>query len=631
MAIKQFTQDEINKISWVYKKKYWWNQDLFKADIEKQYWTWAFDTVKWALKGWYETFKTTPKQSAASQIAQKNLWVTTEQANTIANNAYWTTPVTPTVPKIETPAYVAWTEPATDSWITSSVDTTKINSSADASTAVVSAIKENITDVTQENIDKTNALNTRTEEDLKITEDRKKQEEDLQKFKDELTKKYETDVKSEMDSYKKSLADSYWKEIALEKTNLEAQQKANTAAIDLQKFKDEEAIKERTKELEVNRMRSAWALNRLWLAGSAYAVNSWIRLAEEGATAIAWLKINASYNEASAKAKITEQEVNYAKVINSAIDTYTEKNYNLEQDYIKLSAQTQNSLLLSEKEKTQNINKLTDTYLINKRANEDAIFNNMKAARTEILNSTKALEEQFKSEENTYKEKVNSLFTSGQWQSLSNQQKINYANKTWLSISELEGTQRKLIYSTAVKNLASVLWNDFIPSEAQTSQIISEVNRLTLAWKPLEEAINIATNRLIKSTPEYSAILEGKKTKASWSSTSKIKTSDMKQDADWNWYAWTWAEWVSTWLAWKTSGWTPPTIEQDAEWNLLTIDKDTGKASPVYTVSEKITPWVYPYSPYANSYNTMSTKEEIKTPVKWKDNSDPYWRPFQKL
>jgi len=76
----------------------------------------------------------------------------------------------------------------------------------------------------------------------------------------------------------------------------------------------------------------------------------------------------------------------------------------------------------------------------------------------------------------------------------------------------------------------------------------------------MEEAIKIVVRRIALKNPEYIKQQAAKNSKGSWGGSS-IKTSSMKQGSDWLWYAWTWNEWVNTWLQWKTTSWNTVQLE----------------------------------------------------------------------
>jgi len=111
----------------------------------------------------------------------------------------------------------------------------------------------------------------------------------------------------------------------------------------------------------------------------------------------------------------------------------------------------------------------------------------------------------------------------------------------------------------------------------------------------------------------YAKIQESKitSTKSTWT---KIKTSDMKQMADGNWYAWTGTEWVNTWAAWKE---TPKVSKYTAaDWTVYMIDENNNTASPVmveWRTAVKV--WDderWTKIEYINTYST---------PLKWKTST----------
>lgn len=576
MAYTKEQIDALNKINTNFQTKYWTNaQKEFQNYVTTKYWANKYEEIKSNLK-W--TIENTPVNNkiqtpeevkaqwvnvlSAEELKAKNLWTTntwtTNNSNTTTSTTWWT------IPPSNEWSYTTWTEP-TNTW--PKTDVSWVTTTQQAQDTTTSTIKENIWATTQQAEDFTNAQNVRTQEDkvraeekVKLEEDYAKKQQDLLKITDDKVKALEDQIRWLIDERKNRDIATMEDKKQSELDNLKADQ-------DLQKWKDDQSIKKAEKDIDVSNMKANWAFNKMGVWFSSYAVNTTNRIATEWAEKIAWLKLQASANQAIFAKDIANIEFNYTKEINSTIDKYTDEAIKLDNQAIERVYNLQNNLLLSEKEKKDEINKITDEYLKNKRDNEDKIYAEMERLRDKQSEQVKALEEQIKSVENTNKTKINDLMSSWVWNTLSSIQKDEYLKKANITEAEAQQSLKSSIYKSAYDLIQWTLWKNYLPSTAQMDWIINEVNRMTLAWRTLEEAINIATNRVIKETPEYKASIA----KKSWSGSWKISTSAMKQWDDWNWYAWDWSKWINTWLKWKTTT-TKQNEYQLEDWTIVRDD-----------------------------------------------------------
>ena len=516
--------------------------------------------------------KTSWKISDANYLPIKN------KAQDVSFNEIKTWSPTDLVNTIPWKTWATTNADTTQTWTT--VDTNNINTSQDASSAVTQWIRDNIAATWEQAQQFTDMTNQRIEEDKKTTAEREAQakkfaedQQALYKATDEKVQWLEKEIQTLIDERK-------WRDVA----DLEAKKQSEIDALkaqqELEKFKNEQTIKQAAKQVEVDKMRAAWAFNKMGVWFSSAAISTTSKIAIDWADKIAWLKLQAASNESGFAKDIAQMEFSYTKEINSTIDKYTDASINLKNQSIKRVYELQNNLLLSEKEKNDEINKIKDTLKKEVRQQENDLYAEMERLRDKQLEQVQMLEQQLIQQENTAKGKINDLIASGNWNKLSPIEKSKYLKQANITEAEANQSIKSTIYSSAYNLIQSTLWKDYLPSVAQMDNIQSEVERMMLAWRTMEEAINIATNRLIKSTPQYTAITTPK---TSWSSTWAIKTSAMKQWDDWNWYAWTWIEWVNTWLKWKTTT-TKPNEYQLEDWTIVRDDW-TWVVTPIKTAS----------------------------------------------
>lgn len=469
--VKQFTKDELGQISNIYKNQYWWDKEKFKNYLNTTYWEWTFDALG---------------KSVMSSV--ENI-----------NKAPTATPTTP----VTTPV---WTQ----------VNTNEINNSTSANTATTEVVKQNIEDTNKQQEDIKKQTEERIAEDTKAKEEAIKQAEEFAKRQEDLYKSTNEQVKSLENQMADLITQRQERDVSLLEEKKQSELNKLKAEQELQKYKDEQSIKEAQKAVIVSQQKANWAFNQLWVAFSSYAVNTTNRIATEWAEKIAWLKLQASANQTTFAKDISTLEFNYTKEINTTIDDYTNKSLDLKSKSIERIYNLQNNLLLNEKEKQKEIKSALEEYRNNVRSEEDNLYKEFERLRDKQLEQVKVLEQQITNSENTSKTKINDMILNWTWDSLSSIQKNEYLKKANMTEAEVNQSIKSTIYSQSYNLIQWTLWKDYLPSVAQMDLIQSEVDRMMLAWRSITEAINIATNRVIKSTPEYKA--SKIKSTSSWSS-----------------------------------------------------------------------------------------------------------------
>lgn len=407
--------------------------------------------------------------------------------------------------------------------------TTQINTAQEAQQNVVEQVKSNITEEQKAIEERKKQLEERAKEDERIKNEQLKQTELNAAKEAEITRRADEKIAEQEKIMQEQLNERIRRETEDRTALLNKQRAEQDAAAELQKFKDEEAQRKLKEEVEVNKMRSNWAFNKMWIAFSSAAISTASSIAIQWASAIAQLKTQSNYNQANIANKAADLEFNFSRDINSTIDKYTDAWINLRMQTIKRIEETSNSLLKTEAEKEAEKTRIKENFIINKKKNEDALYAEMSEYRQRALQQAKILEQELLTNENKNKERINTFISTWGWNTMTASQKQKYANQSWMTVQEIEDTKRKAIYWWAMELIASSLWNDYIPSVMETDEIISEANRLLDAWRPLEEAIRIVTNRVIKRNPLYKQTQELKK----WTIAKQLKSLYSSPSVPW--------------------------------------------------------------------------------------------------
>mgnify|MGYP001765728770 CR=1 FL=1 len=489
---------------------------------------------------------------------------------------------------------------------------------SETTTSYIDSLKGSITDANKDIADRTTEMANRDAEDKANLEKQTASAISEQAKKDAIVKESDTKL-AQLETEQKALV---IKQEAEQLKILKAQKAISEKKIEqeaaLQKSKDDKALRAADKANRVALLQSSVAYNKLWLTFSSWAINTSQQIARDWILAIADLQIQASYNQAQIAYKWEELALEYTSKMNDVINSSTDKQIAVDKDTANRIYNTQNSLLLSEKEKNAEITRITENYRNEKRDRADNLFNEIKAAKNDILNKAKEIEWELRAEEERNKAKIEDKLTSWEWSSMSIEEKEKMANAAWTSVTEIDKKMDNAIQTTAYSKAKAIMWNDFMFTKEENILVKEYVDNLVNSWVWLEEAIDRAVNNVVRNNPEYDKIkklkdaeynksLKTAKSTWAWSWTSKIGTSDMKQGSDWKWYAWTWTTWVDTWLWWKTT----PKFVTDSDWSLNVIE-DWVMRKIMDEGNLEINTWAVPYKPTKSIFNIKSY-----TPAYW--------------
>lgn len=652
MATKQLNEEQI----WRLKEqaaKYGGVWDAsFKAAVDKQYGAWSYDKItknvagsiqSWTIQ-WDKTAAekalTQPTQSFAmntQELAARNkarditFKETTSNPNTLAvtnapspwkernelwgvsgNNVNMGVSSAATSMPMKKPV-VQSINPATWEMFDAngkSLWTWSIEDAEQAQNNVVNTIQQNIDAAATAEEERKKQQEARILEDQKLKEQQMKEAEDAAAKREELIKKDSADKAAQEAEQMRLAEERKARDVEEMKRTKAAEVEAMNAANELEKWKNEQAIIEAKKNQDVAQQQAAMAFNKLGLWFWTGIINTVQQIATEWATAIAWLKLKANANEAESRRATSKLEFDFAKDINATIDKYTDIQMKIKDNAISRINSTTENLLLSEETKRKEKNAIIDKYKSEIRKTEDEMYVEFERNRDKALERAKQLEQQMLQQQNTSKQKVNDLMLNGWWNKLSSVEKERLAKSTWMSLYEIENSKRSLIYSTWLQALQSIIWGDFIPTVTETDELVNEVNRITAAGRPMEEAIKIVVRRIATKNPEYIKQQAAKNKKSSWGGSS-IKTSSMKKWEDWFWYAWTWIDWLKTSLKWENTPWNTvqledgTVMERQSNGRYTTAMRETEEwPTPLKNVSKIVWP--------TQEWKWMSAEDEIE-------------------
>lgn len=385
------------------------------------------------------------------------------------------------------------------------------------------------------------------------------------KTQEELAAKSEANIK---ESDAKQAAIEAEKQALIDKQKAEAldaaeKSKENTMALlekeqALQKAKDDAAILEAQEKQAVAEMQSNWAFNKMWLTFSSWAILQTQSIATKWATVIAQLKVQANYNQALIATKVWEIEATYNKTIRDITNAATEQSIAVKTEASNRIKETQNNLLLNEKDKVKEISTILKEYKAEQYKLEDDIYVRTKEQSNKVIEQVEKLQNAMKTETTAAKEDINTLMNSWTWNTLTVAQQAEYARKAGMSLSEVTKNVNWYINTEAYKIMKALVWDTYIPTTAQSEAIINDTNRLMSIWKSMSEAVNIATNRIIKNSKEYILKQKEEAAKANYNIKQYTKTA------------------TATWSTSTKKDKTKYTYIQTDKW-LLAIDPYTNK------------------------------------------------------
>lgn len=394
---------------------------------------------------------------------------------------------------------------------------------------------------------------------------------------------------------------------------------------EVQSVRDKQAIIDAEKAIEVNKQQSAWAYQKLWLNFSSGIINTSQQIATEWATQIAWLKVQANYNQADIAYKASQIEFEYTSEINNMIDTYTDAQLELEQSVQNRIYEAQKNTLLDEESKQTRISELEREYRNSTRERENQIRAETERLRDKSIERSIQLQSQLQQEEDRNRVEIESKISTWQWSNLSVEQKNKQAKKAWLTVEEVDRMSWGVIWAGSIQYAKSIIGDDFMFSPNELSSIKADANYYSSIWYSLEEATNLATNKIIQSNPRYKTLQELRgleeqaarrqlTAKYTSSDTGKTETfqpkrTDLFADKSWNVMA-IYPDWIARPIYWEQTRTELEQVANPKPW------------TPIQRVPVTRT-WTYPISNIRGVWTTFPDSGSSSS--SWGEESGSYW------
>lgn len=338
---------------------------------------------------------------------------------------------------------------------------------------------------------------------------------------------------TEQVDYLKSSADLAKEVQAQDKKKLEA-------AAELQRIKDERAIVQANAQIELDKQKSAWAYNKLWLGMSSWIINESQRIATDWIAKITEIKAQMNYNErlldvetAKINLEMEQIQLDYNNQISSTINKYSNRIDDMEDSVETQILDTQNNLLLNADEKDAKITELLNQYRTDKDWLERQHIDDMLWIKEKWLEYAKEVEVQLE------KKKVKDLENLSQavvnWRTASMTQEEIYTEEDRLGLPRwtIYQKQTEMVMGNMREFVDNTIWKDFIINNPDFIQV--EAEKLMKQWQTLEQATRTATANYVKNTTEYKSMSKLKQAqindwiaKAQWTGRYAPQTSWME-------------------------------------------------------------------------------------------------------
>ena len=483
-----------------------WNKAMTEAFFKQQYPD--STALNNAINEYTQTGTFSKTDETAFDTFRKNYWTAnaSTSTNASAGASTWTTTTTANAWTTDTAGKIVSPTTVTAEWWLANVINNAEEVNKNITQEAVNNANQQITDIAdQSKTDIANAEKTAAQKAANLAADKIEQE-----ALDAENQKAIDDAKKQAIEYAEKTKDN---EI-----------KAAQDEAELQKMKDEAAIKEAQEKMEVASQQANFAFNKMWLTFSSWAVLQSQSITNKWAAAIASLKIQANYNQAAIKTKIAQISLDYTKIINDAINTAVDKSNTLKTDTAKRMSDYRNNLTLNEEQKNEKISSLTKEYRTEKYKLQNDINATLQAASDKAVESAAKLQAALKDEQSSAKMKIETMMNSWTWNTLTQAQKENYAKQAWMTLIEVNKTSNWYITKNAYSIISKAIeW--YIPTTQETEAIINDTNRLMTMWKSMDEAINIATNRVINNNATYKLQQKYNKYKLTEAMKPKVKSS----------------------------------------------------------------------------------------------------------
>lgn len=155
---------------------------------------------------------------------------------------------------------------------------------------------------------------------------------------------------------------------------LEAESTADKAAITEMKLKQDNAEKQAQITMDNDRQRAALNLNRMGLVFSTAGINTMLTIHNQGTMKLAELSSSNASSQANLAVEIEKNKVSHANTMNKIINDSVDAVLSSKKKVSQMITDTNNNILLTEKQKNDNIDKAVSDYRQEKQKQEELMY-----------------------------------------------------------------------------------------------------------------------------------------------------------------------------------------------------------------------------------------------------------------
>lgn len=301
-----------------------------------------------------------------------------------------------------------------------------------------------------------------------------------------------------------------------------------SAEAELQKIKDNNAIKKAQQEIDVAQERATWQFNKLWLSFSTWAILQVQNIASNWAAKIAELKVQANFNQAQASTdlailneQINATQAEYSSQINDNINTYSDTINDIKQQSATRLSSTLNKLSLNNKERNDEINKIKKDLRTSLEQKERDFKKEQERITNNIVKKAKDLENEYKIKREQKMLELDNEMLTGNLSRMTEAEMTQKETELWLPAGTIQAKKNEKI-STIVRNTYDkLIGRDY--NISNMTEIVNDIDTLMKQGKDMTDATNSVLSREIKNNPEYKARQASKKSSWGWRSRSQLE------------------------------------------------------------------------------------------------------------
>lgn len=281
----------------------------------------------------------------------------------------------------------------------------------------------------------------------------------------------------------------------------DAEIKKANLVVEEQRLKNQQAEIEAETKIETAKQQSTWAFNKLGLWFSSGIINEVQRIATNWANELARIKVTWAKHLADSKLEVSKLEFAYTQEINGMVDKYTDLSINNKQSSIQRVSDTQNNLLLNNRQKEEKINGIKDEYKTEKRKLEDGLRSEQERLSDKMINQTKALDSEvrFQQEENMKKSDIQ--INNWDMSRMLDADIIALEKQSGLPLGTLKQRESTKLNTSFRSIYDNVLWKDY--PLRNVNDLIVDARKQMNEGKTMSEAVAFAVDNDLKNNPDF--------------------------------------------------------------------------------------------------------------------------------